>query len=225
MSKNLFANWTPQQIAERDRRIIPGSLLRRPGKAADHKPLPPLDTAAARIGAPTLPARKTHNNRRNDGRAFENALEAIFTRYQSHNLLRLKKCEPPCKVIGFGPSRKVIFLPNPFLDFVGAWTERGGRWVALEAKSTSKPTLALNTDKGLTVRQVDELRRWTIAGGATAVLWEFCGEVRLVMPLTIAGTLARRKSLRWEESGKLVKPGLGLERWQILAALRTAFPA
>lgn len=229
MSKNPFANWTPQQLAERDRRIIPGALLRRPGKAADQKPLPPLDTAAARIGAPVLtgrkPEKKLRTNRRNDGRAFEHDLEVIFTRYASQGLLRLKKTVPPCKVMGGGAGRKVIFLRPEYLDFCGSWNERGGRFVNLEAKSTSKPLLALESDSGLTVRQVEILRNWSISQGAVAVLWEHIGEVKLVLPLTIVGTLARRKSLRWEDAGRVIKPGLGLERWQILAALRSAFPA
>jgi len=229
MSTKGFQNFTPAMLAERDRRIIPGSLLRRPGKAADQKPLPPLDTAAARIGAPVLtgrqPEKKLRTNRRNDGRGFENALEAIFTRYQSQGLLRLKKAEPPCKVMGFGAGRRVIFLRNPFLDFVGCWNERGGRFVNLEAKSTGKPVLPLNSDNGVTEAQVDALRYWTLAGGVAAVLWEHRGEVKMVLPLTIIGTLTRRKSIRWEDAGRAIKPGLGLERWQILAALRSAFPA
>ena len=225
MSTKGFQKFTPAMLAERDSRIVPGSLLKRPGKAADQKPLPPLNTAAAAIGAPTVQAlRKLPTNRRNDGRGFENALEVIFTRYAAHNRMRVKKAEPPCKVMGFGAGRRVIFLKNPFLDFVGLWNERAGRFVTLEAKSTSKPVLPLDSDGGVTTAQVEALRWWTVAGGAAAVLWEHRGEVKLVLPLTIVDTLRTRRSLRWEAAGQLIKPGLGLERWQVLAALEAAFP-
>ena len=225
MSTKGFQNFTAAMVEERNKRIVPGAILRRPGKVADAKPLPPLDTAAARIGAPVLTGRKVPTNRRNDGRAFENALEVIFTRYSAHNLMRLRKAEPPCKVMGFGAGRRVIFLKNPFLDFIGLWNERAGRFVALEAKSTSKPLLPLDSDSGVTEAQVEALRWWTVAGGVAAVLWEHRGEVKLVMPLTIVDTLRSRRSLQWEKAGRIIKPGLGLERWQILAALRSAFPA
>lgn len=212
-------------IAERERRIVPGCLVKRPGKSADFKPLPPLDTAAALIGAPTVQVlRKLPTNRSNDGRGFENALEVIFTRYAAFNRMRVKKVEPPCKVMGFGAGRRVIFLKNPFLDFVGLWNERAGRFVALEAKSTSKPVLPLDSDGGVTTAQVEALRWWTVAGGVAAVLWEHRGEVKLVLPLTIVDTLRTRRSLRWEAAGRPIKPGNGLERWQILAALEAAFP-
>jgi penicillin-binding protein-related factor A (putative recombinase) len=222
MSKNSFTNWTPQMVAAQNAKAIKGRTRTRPGRAEDQPPLPPLQTAAAMIGAPTLP-RRLPSNWRNDGRAFENALEAIFTRYQSHGLMRVKKCEPPCKVTGFGAFRRVIFLENDYLDFVGSWNERGARFTTLEAKSTSKPVLPLNQKGGLTTKQVDALRHWTRAGCVAAVLWEHRGEVKLVRSELVEATLYRRKSLRWEDAGNPIKPGVGLERWQILSALRLAF--
>ena len=228
MSKNPFANWTHEMVAAQNAKAARGrkpvslpiqptayEIVRRQA-IADGKPLPPIPARCYPPGAKKLPT-----NRRNDGRVFENALEAIFTRYASEGVLRLKKCEPPLRVMGGGGFRKVVFLKNPFLDFIGLWSERAGRFVALEAKSTSKPRLPINSKGGITPDQVDALRYWTKAGGVAVVLWEYRGAVRLVLPgFVVKLADAGGKSLKWEDAGPLLSPGNGLERWQVLHALR-----
>jgi hypothetical protein len=94
--------------------------------------------------------------------------------------MRLRKVDPPTRVIGSGAFRRIIFQMNPFLDFCGAWTERDGRAVFVETKSTSEPKLTVNTSGGLTVTQVESLRHWHNAGAVAFVLWEYRGEVALL---------------------------------------------
>lgn len=114
-------------------------------------------------------------NRFNTGKPFEEELATILTKYGARGQLRLKKVEPPMRFAG----RRIILLPNPFLDFCGSWVERGGRAVFMEAKSTSKNTLPMGKS-GLTDTQLDALRHWHNAGAVAFVLWKYDGVVRFI---------------------------------------------
>ncbi len=134
-------------------------------------------------------------NRFNDGRPFQTLLESILTQYQSAGLLRMKKVEPPTRIV----RGRILFLANPWLDYLGCWTERGGRMVTFEAKSTREPRLPLWSN-GVTEKQIDTLRLWDHAGAVAFVLWEFGGDVRLVRYSEIARVLAERKHLKLDDA-------------------------
>src|SRR5579862_1167264 len=117
---------------------------------------------------------------RNTGKPFEAHLLEIASIYENRGILSLVKSDPPVRVVGFGPARKVIFLRNPFVDFVGVWKERNGRAIFLEAKSTADPSLDLDHDNGITDTQIKSLKRWSNAGAAVGVLWECQGSVKFI---------------------------------------------
>lgn len=125
-------------------------------------------------------------NRHNTGIPFQSKIEATARQYQAANWLRLRKVDPPTRVLGGGAGRRIIFLPNPFLDFVGAWTERKGRMVVIECKSTSKPKLPFDSSGGITTAQLDSLRNWHNAGAVAFVLWEFGDKVRMITASDLA---------------------------------------
>ena len=111
------------------------------------------------------------------GRAFENAIISTARAYERARLLVLRKVDPPMFVTRI--AGRVIARPkrSQFLDFVGAWTERGGRAVIIEAKSIKQAVLPLLTDRGLKQSQWDSLRVWHWSGAMVAVLWRHSGGV------------------------------------------------
>src|SRR6187402_1485458 len=88
-----------------------------------------------------MPARP--KNISNNGKGFEGLISKLAQAYAARWIATLEKVEPPVRVIGFGPARKVIFLKNPFLDYVGTWTAAGGRAIFIEGKSTAEDRLPL----------------------------------------------------------------------------------
>lgn len=138
---------------------------------------------------------------KNNGTAFERDLQTIFDAYLNQGRAKIHKVDPPTKVLG----KKVLFLPNDWLDFAGTWTERGGRALVIEAKTTQEPTLPLGGSRGLTETQWRNAMDWQRAGAMVLLLWEFCGEIRVTTP-TMAMHACRendRKSLRWCDAHKL----------------------
>ncbi len=119
------------------------------------------------------------SNHFNDGRAFQADIETTLNAYRARGRADLRKVDPPSRLVGTGSQRRVIFMANPFLDYVGAWTERHGRTVIIEAKSTQEHRLRLARDGGLTAEQCNTLARWRKAGAAAAVLWRHRGHVTL----------------------------------------------
>ena len=99
-------------------------------------------------------------------------METVCAQYQSRGLMRLKKVDPPVKVLGGGAARKVIFLENPWTDYAGCWSEAGGRAVFAECKSTQEPRLTIQHSGGLTTNQLENLLLWEAAGAFCFVLWE-----------------------------------------------------
>ena len=135
----------------------------------------------------------------NDGRDFEKDLARICGIYRERGVADLEKVEPPVRVLGHGPGRKVIFMENPFLDFTGALTFMGGRACHFEAKSTTDPVLPCGKDYGFTDTQRRALSRWRRSGAAAFLLWECGGRVRIFFEDMIEAGLAERKSLVWAD--------------------------
>lgn len=147
-------------------------------------------------------------NHSNDGRSFEKSIEIICGQYEHQGRATISKVEPPCRVLGWGANRKVIFLENPFLDYCGVITEMGNRPAFFEAKSTSEPTLKAGGDGGLTASQIEAMARWRLAGAATWLLWEFDNAVSFWTYEMIIAGLTDRRSLIFS-NGHLVESGKG----------------
>lgn len=151
---------------------------------------------------------KAHANARNDGRRFEDLLERVLAQYEGAGFMRVRKVDPPTKVFG----GRVVFLENPFPDFVGVWKEAAGRMVAFEAKSTLEPRLEAGGARGLTKKQLDALGEWGANGAVVFVLWELRGAVKLIPPVRLRRfcheiTEAKGpRSFRWDEPDLLPVP-------------------
>lgn len=137
---------------------------------------------------------KLRTNRKNDGREFEKRIADSLALYQANGWMRIKKVEQPIKMFG----RRVIHLKNPFLDFIGSWTERFGKMVAFETKSTSVPKLQTHSG-GLTEAQIDAMRLWTRAGAVTFLLWDYKGNVNFWSHEMVEEQTATRRHLRFED--------------------------
>lgn len=117
--------------------------------------------------------------------------------------MRIKKVEQPIRIFG----GRTIHLENPFLDFVGVWTERIGRAVFFEAKSTLKDRLPLGNN-GLSDKQLDSLHRWRVAGAVAFLLWEHRGECRFWKEQMIVDQSKEWRHLKFE-NGEPVPRGIG----------------
>lgn len=164
---------------------------------------------------------------KNQGTWFERDLARICAAYRGKRIIDLEKVEPPTRVVKRPPKfqPEILRLANPFLDFVGCWTARGGRAVFLEAKSTDEPKLTLRSSGGLSESQHDALVRWDAAGAAVGLLWGHREDVRFVPLEAIASQLlAGVKHLKWENATP-VPQGLGWVRWDFVRALEQYYPA
>lgn len=143
------------------------------------------------------------------GREFESILARICDCYRQSARAKIHKVDPPSKVVGRGSSARIIYGENPFLDFIGTWSERGNRSLMLEAKSTSKHLLAIDTKKGgLTRNQITSMISWRKAGTVTALLWyrSDLREVKVITLETIEFAVENgARSLRWEDFSKCSK--------------------
>lgn len=149
------------------------------------------------------------SNHFNDGRAFQADIETTLNAYRARGRADLRKVDPPSRLVGTGAQRHVIFMANPFLDYVGAWTERHGRTVIIEAKSTREHRLRLARDGGLTAEQCDTLARWRKAGAAAAVLWRHAGTVTLWTAERVWQEIGFGKASLVHEEGVPVPQGVG----------------
>jgi penicillin-binding protein-related factor A (putative recombinase) len=159
------------------------------------------------------------SNAANDGRSFEKSLEIICRIYEEKGRATFSKVEPPCRTLGYGPGRRVIFLPNPFLDYTGCINEMNGRSAHFEAKSTSEPTLPCGDRGGFSQSQREAMERWRDAGAATWLLWEHQNEVRFWTFDMIQTGLSERRSLVWHD-GLPVPLGTGFVFWDFMATVR-----
>ena len=158
------------------------------------------------------------SNFNNDGRGFEKDLVRICELYKERGRAKLEKVEPPVRIIGWGPNRKVIFLPNPYLDFTGCWTEAGNRSLHFEAKSTTDPRLPCGGRDHFSMSQVNALRDWRKAGAGAFLLWEINGTVKLFFEIMINTALEERKSLIFSD-GLKVPSGKGFLFFDFLSVL------
>lgn len=161
------------------------------------------------------------------GTSFEDHVAIACEVYEIQGRATFSKVCPPIKVFGGGNAgpKKVVPLPNPFVDFTGAWTERGGRAIHLEAKSTQNPRLPVCRDDGITTEQVEALERWWSAGAAVGLLWHHLGSVRFV---TLGMILAvrdggERVSLAWDKAYPIPE-GSGMMSFDFLAVLSQVYP-
>lgn len=154
------------------------------------------------------------------GTQFENALQATNAAYLAAGLAYLEKVEPPTKVLHIkGRSPMTVHLANPFLDFVGTWTEMGGKVLMVECKYTTEPILAIQEQGGIKLKQLRAALRWERSGAAVAFLWRREDQTRLVTPRMCQAQLLHRKSLRWCDAHP-VPAGPGFILIDFLALLR-----
>lgn len=142
-------------------------------------------------------------NRNNTGKAWEKTIEIIGIQYASQRLMRFRKIDPPLRYIG----GRVLHLANPWLDYGGCWTERQGRMVVFEAKSTKEPRLPLGSG-GLTTNQMANMHLWTNAGAVVFLLWECHGRCALWNYQMIVEQGKEWKHLK-HENGLPVGQGMG----------------
>lgn len=164
-------------------------------------------------------------NRSNTGKVFEKEIETTAAGYHNRRIAVLRKVDPPVRLIYYfdkttqTKKTRTIFMANPFLDFVGIWSARGGRMLLVEAKSTATHRLPLNRDGGLTKEQVATIKTWRIAGAAVCVVWQWAGKVCLWTPEMLrAAEDQGDKSLEFE-AGLSVERGEGNVVWDFLPVL------
>lgn len=121
----------------------------------------------------------------------------MFSAYERNGVATIKKVDPPTLTLGGG--RRTVLLENPWLDFAGTWTARGGRSIIIEAKHTEKPILPINRKGGITPKQWENLLMWKRAGAAVFIAWEYKRDIRVSTPELISGFLdqSQRKSMPW----------------------------
>lgn len=168
-------------------------------------------------------------NRSNDGRSFQKEIEATVAAYREQGIASLEKTDPPVVVIWpFDPitktkKQRVIFKKNPWLDFMGVWTRRGGRAVFVEAKSTSSHRLPINRHGGLTDEQVTALFRWRRSGAAVCLVWHFDDRVVLFTPEMLqSATINGAKSLVFEDGLAVAMHAGAVRVWDFLPVLEAA---
>jgi penicillin-binding protein-related factor A (putative recombinase) len=167
-----------------------------------------------------MPIRQT----KNDGKWFEEMIEKSALKYECKGILSLRHVDPPTQQI---PGTKIIVRKqSPFLDFVGSWTERGGRGIFIEAKTTKEPKLTLDQkDNGVKTTQITMMKHWNMNGAAVGVLWAMDPEnvcfvsLALIKSTLLAGT----KHLKWEWCPK-VKQGTGFILCDFVHQLRSEYP-
>jgi len=163
---------------------------------------------------------RMRTNIRNDGRGFESEIEQTNLAYERRGIASLNKVVPPMRVLGGG--KRVIFMKNPYLDFLGTWTAQHGRAIFVEVKSTSDRRLRFNSTGGFNIDQWNSMKRWRRAGAACCLLWESIRMVSLWTPeMLLEREIAEDRSLSFD-SGLLVERGLGNILWDYLPVLERA---
>jgi penicillin-binding protein-related factor A (putative recombinase) len=152
------------------------------------------------------------------GQAFQTRLASTLSGYRRAGIADLQKIDPPVRVYGTGIGRRVVFLENPWLDYAGTWTARGGRAIHLEAKATEGERLPIGK-AGVSESQLAALRRWTAAGAVAAVIWGHADEMRVVTAQALlAAWDAGAKSIQWRHL-PAVHRGTGLIEFDILGEI------
>lgn len=165
---------------------------------------------------------KNHKNAANDGRRFQELMDKIHAAYEQRGIARIRKTDPPVRVMGSPMKARVIFQPNPWLDYAGSWKANSGRAIIIEAKSTVEPTLRILGEgmdgSGIKHTQLVNAEAWRDAGAAVAFLWHYNAEIRIFTPAMVRAALTERKSLRWMDVHKIPQ-GEGFIVFDYLRAL------
>lgn len=167
------------------------------------KPTEPMQRTEAGIFlvTPRLGQNIRGNMGKNRGKEFEHRLEKINRLYSMQGVAKIEKVDPPSLVI----KGRMIMKSNPFLDFIGHWTEVGTT-IIMEAKFTETPRLSFLHQGGLSEVQYGNLWAWSDAGAAVGLLWcyadpEMKNEVRMVtLPMMAERIQANVKSIKWDEA-------------------------
>lgn len=159
----------------------------------------------------------------NQGKGLQGEIERIAIEYQRKGILWLKKIDPPCRIVGKGINRKVIFLENPWLDFQGIWTRHNGRAISLEAKMTDEPKLQFGKG-GLTDTQLLSMGTHSAHGAATGVLWMFGGAIRFLAYGTLQAIQRNgARHAKWDQATEIQR-GLGFITWDFERILQLFYP-
>lgn len=170
----------------------------------------------------------TRIGKRITGKALEGRIKTVASLYEFRRTLMLEKVDPPSytsQQFVQGKSEAITRLAkNPFPDFVGTWTERAGRALFLEAKTTTDERIALGGSSGITETQLLNLQKWEKSGAACGVIWECNARWRFVTMRLMRETLSGgRKSLLWEWA-EVIPQGPGI-LFDFVTNLRRAYPA
>lgn len=154
---------------------------------------------AAEFQATFAKGRKAGGKRaKSNGDAAEELILALCESYRRQGRARLRKVDPPSRVVGRGNAKRIIYLENPFLDLVGVWSEKGGRALFLEVKSTKSPRLPIARKDGVTEKQIESLKNWRDSGAVTGVLWVRGCDLKVITLETIEFAIAcGHASLHW----------------------------
>lgn len=151
--------------------------------------------------------------------AAEADIDGASRIYEKRGVLSLSKVAPPTLTTGRG----IIHLSNPFLDYIGAWTERGGRMLHIEVKSTKEPRLRINGSPGLTDGQMIAFRRWHLSGSACGLVWMANGLPRWVSMAHLFEAHARGDKSIHADDARRITQGVGL-LYDFAACLREDYP-
>lgn len=165
--------------------------------------------------------KKLFRNPVKEGKEFERQFEIVSTHYNYQRILKLAKCDPPSVIV----RGQIIYKANPFLDWVGSWTERGGRSLFIETKSTEHPRLPMSDNHHLTKLQIDNLKFWAYAGAAVGVVWEWRGHGCVFLPIGLIKKIwdEERRHIKFEE-GDPIAQGNGMILFDFVHNLRRWYP-
>jgi len=148
----------------------------------------------------------------------EGMVLGLCDEYLKQGRAKLEKVDPPTKVVGRPP--RIIYQRNPFLDLVGTWTEKQGRALFLEVKSTTSHRLPISRPNGLTKDQLGHLRAWSEAGATVALLWVHSGGLKVITLETIEDAAGRENpSIPWGDFPLCRRGPLPSLRWDFLSEI------
>lgn len=160
-------------------------------------------------------------NWRNDGRGFQAEIAMTTQTYRARGIATIAKTDPPTRVVGGGLGRRIIYMENPWLDYLGVWTAHHGRALLIEAKAVDG-RLPFKASGGLSETQWIAMKAWRRAGAACCLLWRQKGRVCLYTPERLAEADAREDLSLCFEDGLPVPQGEGMAIWDFLPVLENA---
>ena len=152
---------------------------------------------------------------KNTGKDLEKRIADIAKIYEAQERALIHKCDPPSRTINVKGKTFTTLLKNPFPDFVGTWTENGGKALLIEAKSTKHPRLPIMCKSGgVTIDQIKHLTHWHHAGAAVGIVWEhelhwrFVGIRQVHETLLLKRGNQPRRSIKWDEAEVIPQNGM-----------------